>query len=206
MGLYKDFILPRGMDKAMSTAEHQVLREQTTAGLFGDVLELGFGSGLNVAHYPDEIERVWVAEPSTVGMALAAERIDIRGIPIEVVSLDGACLPLADASIDGALSSWTLCTIPDLQQALAEVRRVLRPGGALHFVEHGLSGDSKVARWQHRMNWAQRIYAGGCNLNRPIRQELLDAGFEIESLENFYMGSGFKSQSYIYQGVARNPR
>jgi ubiquinone/menaquinone biosynthesis C-methylase UbiE len=194
------------MDKAMSTPEHMELRAQTTIGLVGDVLELGFGSGLNVEHYPDDVSRVWVAEPSKVGMSLAAERIAASDVHIEITSLDGAKLPLADDSIDSALSSWTLCTIPDLQQALAEVRRVLRPGGAFHFVEHGLSHEPTVAKWQNRMNWAQRIYAGGCNLNRPIRADLIEAGFEIESMENFYMDSGFKSQSYMYQGIARNPR
>jgi len=206
MGLYKNCILPRGMDKAMSTPEHQTLRAQTTTGLHGDVLELGFGSGLNVEFYPDAVTRVWVAEPSKVGMSLAAERISERGIEIEVSSLDGARLPLDDNSIDSALSSWTLCTIPDLATALAEVRRVLKPGGAFHFVEHGLSPDVKVAKWQNRMNWAQRIYAGGCNLNRPIRIDLQEAGFEIEDMRNFYMESGRKSQSYTYQGIARNPR
>ena len=204
MGLYKNCILPRGMDKAMSTPEHQGLRAQTTTGLRGEVLELGFGSGLNVEFYPDAVRRVWVAEPSKVGISLAAERIEARQIPIEFVSLDGATLPLADNSIDSALSSWTLCTIPNLGQALAELRRVLKPGAPFHFVEHGLSPDIKVARWQRRMNWAQRIYAGGCNLNRKICEELVVAGFRIESLENFYMESGFKSQSYTYQGVAIN--
>ncbi len=206
MSIYRNCILPRGMNKAMSTPEHQTLRERTTVGLHGEVLELGFGSGLNVEFYPDDVSRVWVAEPSKVGMSLAADRIAARGIPVEVTSLDGARLPLADDTIDSALSSWTLCTIPDLPKALAEVRRVLKPGAAFHFVEHGLSPDVNVAKWQRRMNWAQRIYAGGCNLNRPIRTELVEAGFEIDSLENFYMEAGFKSQSYMYQGIARNPR
>ena len=205
MGLYTHCILPRGMNKAMNTPEHQALRARTTEGLWGDVLELGFGSGLNVPFYPDAVDRVWVAEPSTVGMALAKDRIAARQIPIELTSLDGARLPLEDNSIDSALSSWTLCTIPDLPTALAEVRRVLKPGARFHFVEHGLSCDADIARWQNRMNWAQRLYAGGCNLNRPIRSELEEAGWQIESLDNFYMDAGFKSQSYMYQGIAINP-
>ena len=123
-------------------------------------------------------------------------------MPVDRVGLDGARLPLDDASVDEALSTWTLCTIPDVTAALAEVRRVLRPGGRLHFLEHGLSPDPGVARWQHRLDGLQGRIAGGCHIDRPIEQLVRDAGFTVERIENSYEKGAPRPLGYLYEGVA----
>jgi SAM-dependent methyltransferase len=120
---------------------------------------------------------------------------------VEYVGLDGEKLPLDDASVDHVLTTWTLCTIPDVDRALAEIRRVLRPDGTLHFLEHGRSPDEKVVRWQDRMTPIQRRFAGGCHLNRPIDRLLVDAGLTVDRLENYYV-KGPKLFGYMYEGVA----
>jgi SAM-dependent methyltransferase len=151
MGLYGDHVLPRIINVACGMAPGNPLRERVCAGLAGDVVEIGFGSGLNVPFYPDAVTRVAAVEPADLGWKLAAKRIDASPIRIERSGLDGQALPFEDDSFDCAVSTWTMCTIPDVGAALAEVRRVLRPGGTLHFVEHGLAPDEAVARWQRRL-------------------------------------------------------
>lgn len=205
MGIYNDWVLPRLVNRVLGTPEHDALRRQTARDLHGEVLELGFGSGLNLPFYPDGVIKAWVVEPSSEGYRLAKDRIAACGFPVEFSSLDGELLPLPQDSIDAVLSSWTLCTIPDLPRALAEARRVLKPGRRFHFVEHGLSDDRKLARWQHRLNWAERTFGGGCNLNRQIDVFFRDAGFELESFDKFQMPGGLAVQSTIYVGTARNP-
>ena len=205
MGMYNDWILPRLVNRILGKPENEFLRQRTTRDLHGDVLEVGFGSGLNLPFYPAGVTKIWVVEPSSEGYRLAKGRIAERGIPVEFSSLDGESLPLGRDSVDSVLSTWTLCTIPDLAQALAEVRRVLKPGHRFHFVEHGLSDDRKLARWQHRLNWAEKAFGGGCNLNRQIDAFLRDAGFELESFDKFQMEGGLAVQNTIYIGTARNP-
>jgi ubiquinone/menaquinone biosynthesis C-methylase UbiE len=152
VGLYVDRILPRITDVALGRADLHEVRARVCEGLDGEVLEVGFGSGLNVPHYPDGIVRVRAVDPATAGRKLAAERVAKSTAPIEYVGLDGERLPLDDDSVDHVVITWTLCTIPDASQAVREMRRVLRPGGRLHFVEHGLAPMPKVARWQERLN------------------------------------------------------
>jgi ubiquinone/menaquinone biosynthesis C-methylase UbiE len=154
-----------------------------------------------VPHYPPAVERVQAVDPATVGRRLAANRLAATSIPIEFIGLNGEDLPLADASVDHVLTTWTLCTIPDVDRALAEMRRVLRPGGALHFVEHGLSPDAQVARWQDRLNPIQKRVFGGCHLNRPIDRLLENAGLRVAPLEKFY-AKGPKAFGYLFEGVA----
>ena len=125
-------------------------------------------------------------EPADLGWKLATKRVDAAPVPVERVGLDGQSLPLEDDSCDTALSTWTLCTIPDAGAALREVRRVLKPGGTLHFVEHGLAPDDKVRRWQHRLEPMQKRLFGGCHLTRVIPDMLTDAGFSITELDAFY--------------------
>src|SRR5690606_25317861 len=128
------------------------LRAQVCGGLSGRVVEIGFGSGLNVPFYPPSVQSVSAVEPADLGWKLAGKRVAAATVPIERAGLDGQSLPFADNSFDAAVSTWTMCTIPDIDAALAEVRRVLVPGGTLHFVEHGLAPDAKVQAWQHRLN------------------------------------------------------
>ncbi|AFU00357.1 class I SAM-dependent methyltransferase [Nocardia brasiliensis] len=186
MGFYRDRVVPRIVDAACGMRFNEPLRERVCAGLNGRVVEIGFGSGLNVPFYPETVELVSAVEPADLGWRLASERVAAATVPIERSGLDGQSLPFGDNSFDSALSTWTLCTIPDVATALAEVRRVLAPGGTLHFVEHGLAPDQRVQVWQHRLNPIQKTFAGGCNLNRDIRGLLTDAGFEIRDIDVFY--------------------
>lgn len=204
MGLYGDQILPRLIDKMCGTRDMKAWREKATAGLTGTVVEIGFGSGHNVPLYPPEVERVLAVEPSGVARKLAAARIGASTIPVEFIGLDGQGLPLGDASVDAALSTFTLCTIPDERLALRELFRVLRPGGLLHVVEHGLSGDEKVQHRQHRIEPINRRVAGGCHLTRDHWAAIRDAGFEIEHATT-EQAKGPKTHACFYLGVARKP-
>jgi SAM-dependent methyltransferase len=156
VGFYNDQVVPRVIDVMLGMKELVPLRERVTAGVDGEVLEVGFGSGRNVPFYPSSTTRVRAVDPATVGRKLAAERVAASPVPVEYVGLDGEALPLPDESVDHVLTTWTLCTIPDVERALGEMRRVLRPGGALHFLEHGRSPDTKVAAWQDRLTPIQR--------------------------------------------------
>jgi ubiquinone/menaquinone biosynthesis C-methylase UbiE len=203
MGFYDDQILPRVIDVALGNKKIGRLRRRALESLSGTIVELGFGSGTNVPHYPAAVERVYAVDPAVVGRKLAAKRLAASSIPVEFVDLEGASIPLADASVDNALTTWTLCTIADVNAALQEVRRVLRPGGRLVFLEHGLSDDPKTAHRQHRFNPIQQRIAGGCNLNRDPTALIEAAGMTIEHAENFLI-SGPKIMSYMYAGTATN--
>lgn len=202
MGFYEEQVLPRAIDLLCGNAAMADVRRPVVAGLSGTVLEIGFGSGPNVGLYPPDVERVLAVDPAIVGRRLAERRRVAHPDPIvEYVGLDGAHLDLPDGSVDHALSTWTLCTIPDVQSALAEVRRVLRPGGSLHFVEHGLADEPNVRRWQHRLEPVQKRVAGGCHLTRDIPELLQQAGFRIERLARFQL-AGPKVMSAMWSGVA----
>ena len=202
VGVYGNQVLPRLIDKVLDNDDIRALRRQALDGISGVVLEIGFGSGLNVALYPPEVTKLYAIDPATVGRKLAAERISQSTIPVEFIGLDGEDIPLADASIDNAASSFTLCTIPDEGRALREVHRVLKPGGGLFFVEHGLSPDTDVVKWQHRIEPINRRMFGGCHLTRVHDDALLAAGFTIERLDKEY-GRGPKPFTFHYIGVAR---
>ena len=176
------------------------MRERAVSGLDGVVLEVGFGSGRNVPLYPATVDRVLAVEPAAAGRRIASKRVAASAVPVEHIGLDGQSLPLDDSSVDHVLSTWTLCTIPDVESALSEALRVLRPGGSIHFVEHGRSPESRVARWQDRLTPLQRRLAGGCHLNRPIDSLIRDAGFALESVETHYV-SGPKAFGYMFEGI-----
>jgi ubiquinone/menaquinone biosynthesis C-methylase UbiE len=186
MGIYSDRVLPHIVDKACGMKTNNRLRERVVAGLHGEVVEIGFGSGLNVPFYPAAVRRVAAVEPADVGWRIAAKRVAASPVAIERSGLDGQQLPFEDNSFDTALSTWTMCTIPDVARALAEVRRVLRPGGTLHFVEHGLAPDEGVVRWQRRLEPMQKRLFGGCHLTREIPVLIEAAGFRIKELDSFY--------------------
>ena len=204
MGLYADQVLPRAINLAMRGGEFAGPRARTAAGLDGEVLEIGFGSGLNIPYYPARLKRVRAVDPAAAGRSLAAGRAAASAVPIEYVGADAEALPVADASVDHVLSTWTLCTIPDAMQALGEVRRVLRPGGAFCFVEHGLAPDPIVARLQQLFTPLQRRAFGGCHLDRRIDQLVAAAGLELTRLDTYYM-KGPRALGYTFEGVAVRP-
>ncbi len=202
MGLYGDQILPRITNVLLGSSEFAKLRRDACEPLRGDLIELGFGSGLNLPHLPAAVTGVWAVEPSGTATKLAAARIARSSKPVHVAGHDGAHLALPPRRFDGALSTMTLCTIPDVGAALDELRRVLKPDAVFSFVEHGRSPVERVARTQDRFNSIQQRLAGGCHLNRDIATLISAAGFEIEELRNFSL-RGPKAWGYMYVGRAR---
>ena len=203
MGAYSEHVLPRIVNVVCNMKVAHAQRRRVCEGLAGEVVEIGFGSGLNVPFYPAAVERVTAVEPAGVGWKLAAKRRRETSIPIQRAGLDAATLPFPDDSFDAALSTWTMCTIPDVAVALAELRRVLRPGGTLHFVEHGLAPDEGVRRWQHRLEPMQKRVFGGCHLTRPIVDLLKDGGFAIDEVDVYYEEGSPKFLGANSLGVAR---
>lgn len=179
-------------------------RRRAAEGLTGTVVEIGFGSGLNMPVYPPEVTKVYAVEPAQLARRLAEERIDRSHVEVLHVGLHGEALPLEDDSCDGALSTFTLCTIPDVDSALSELRRVLRPGGRFHFLEHGLAPDAGVARWQRRLEPAQKLFADGCHLTRDPTGLVEAAGFEVERSTSRY-AQGPRPWVYFTEGAAVNP-
>ena len=202
MGVYSEHVLPRLLDKACGTKSVHDLRRRVCEGLSGEVVEIGFGSGHNVPFYPAAVDRVTAVEPSDVLWKLAAKRVRASSVEVQRVGLDGESLPFADRSVDAALSTWTLCTIPDITAALGELRRVLKPGAPLHFLEHGLAPDESVRRWQRRLEPMQKRLAGGCHLTRPIVELLTSAGFTITEVDVFYETAAPKALGAYSLGVA----
>jgi ubiquinone/menaquinone biosynthesis C-methylase UbiE len=204
MGFYQDQVTPRITNVIMNAADLRVIRDRVAAGLAGEVVEVGFGSGLNLPHYPPAVTRVLAVDPARLGRKLAAKRIAASPVPVEFAGLDGERLPWPDDRFDHVLITWSLCTIPDPRQALAQIYRVLRPGGVMHFVEHGRAPDPRVARWQDRLTPLQRRIAGGCHLNRPIGELIAGSGLRVTRMENYYL-RGPKALGYTFEGRAAKP-
>ncbi|HEY3140120.1 MAG TPA: class I SAM-dependent methyltransferase [Acidimicrobiales bacterium] len=202
VGFWERAVVPRVVDKACGVKPMRKLRAETVDGLHGVVVEIGFGSGHNLPFMPDDVEVLLAVDPSEIGQKLASGRLADSTVPVEFVGLDGQELPLDSESADAALSTFTLCTIPDVKRALGEVHRVLKSGGELHFLEHGLSPQPKVAKWQHRLTPLQRKLFGGCHFDRPIDTLVADSGLELVTLRNLYV-PGPKTPGYIYLGTAR---
>jgi ubiquinone/menaquinone biosynthesis C-methylase UbiE len=200
VGFYDDQILPRVIDVALGKSFERI-RARVASELSGEVLEIGFGSGRNVPHIPPTVSRLQAVDPASVGRKLAERRIAASTVPVEFIGLDGQDLPLAAESVDHVLVTWTLCTIPDVDRALREVYRVLRPGGRLHFVEHGKSPNPTVASWQDRITPAWRRLAGGCHLNRAIPDLLTACGLTTTRMETYPM-RGPEVFGFFYEGVA----
>jgi len=202
MGWWTDRVVPRAVDHALKGKEVGALRERVCAGLHGRVVEIGFGSGLNVRWYPAEVTSVDAVEPNDLAWSLSERRRARSGVPIDRVGLEGERLTATDTSYDAALVTFTLCTIPDAVAALRELRRVLRPGASLHFLEHGLAEDAAVARWQRRLEPLQRRVAGGCHLTRDPAALAEAAGFTVASLERMRLPEGAAPWAAGYLGRA----
>jgi len=207
MGLYADVLLPHCIDFACGAKGLLPERQKVAEGLHGVVLEIGFGSGLNVPCYPRAVTRVLGVDPSGRALRIAAKRIASAPCPIDFVGLEAEAIAVEDASVDTALCTFTLCTIAGAESALREVRRALVPGGTFHFLEHGRAPDPSVARWQDRLNGVQRALFGGCNLNRDIAALVRSAGLSIRSLAAGYHPAfpGPRTHSYLCSGVAVAP-
>jgi SAM-dependent methyltransferase len=202
MGLYGRFVLPKLVNLACRTSPVTRQRQKVIPKATGKVLELGFGSGLNIPFYDaTRVQQVLALEPSREMWSLAEEKVRAAAFEVEHLEASAEEVPVADGSIDTVVATYTLCTIPDLGVALREVRRVLKPGGALVFCEHGAAPDEDVRRWQDRLNPIWTRLAGGCNLNRPIPSLLEEGGFGIQELDTMYL-PGWRPPNFNYWGTA----
>jgi ubiquinone/menaquinone biosynthesis C-methylase UbiE len=204
VGFYREHVLPRLVDCVCGMPPINEWRAQVAEGLSGRLVEIGFGSGLNVKYYPTDLDVVLAVEPSAVARRMSEKRIVASSIPVQHVGLDGQSLPLGDASCDSALSTFTLCTVPDPSVALAEILRVLRPGGSIHFLEHGIAPDPGVATWQRRLDPLQGRLADGCHITRDFADLVTQAGFQLERCDQGY-SKGPKPWNYFTLGVATKP-
>jgi ubiquinone/menaquinone biosynthesis C-methylase UbiE len=207
MGWWTERVVPRVNERTLAARPVMRLRREVCTGLSGRVLELGYGSGLNADAYPPEVTAIDAVEPSDLSWSLSEARRARLSVPVRRVGLDGQRLDAPDATYDAVLSTFTLCTIPDVRAALAEVHRVLRPGGAMHALEHGHSPDARVATWQRRMEPLQKRMAGGCHLTRDVPALLGEAGLVVERLEQDYLPGPAISKpwEYCYVVTARKP-
>jgi ubiquinone/menaquinone biosynthesis C-methylase UbiE len=202
VGFYVERVLPHIMNRAMDTAAVNDERRRCLKDLAGTVLEIGLGSGLNLPYYPPAVTKVVGVDPSATSSKLASKRIAAAPFPVETIGLSAEKLPVADASFPSIVSTFTLCSIPDVRGALLEVRRALAPGGRFHFVEHGRAPDADVERWQNRLNSLQKRLVGGCHLNRDIQALIEQAGFRLERLERRYLKGAPRFGGALYVGVA----
>jgi ubiquinone/menaquinone biosynthesis C-methylase UbiE len=201
MGLYENWVLPRLLDLAMRNQILDTYRHSAITPARGLVLEIGVGSGLNLSLYGPAVRRVVGLDPSTGLLHRARKRVAQALVSVSLVRASAQSIPFADATFDAIAMTWTLCSIPNPIEALAEMRRVLKPGGRLIFVEHGLSPEIRVARWQHRLTPYWKLIGGGCHLDRQMDDLIRSAGFEIDAVETGYL-KGPKPWTFMYQGVA----
>lgn len=202
MGLYSSVIFPRILNVVMSSGYMKKARTAVLSEVSGDIFEIGFGTGLNLPHYPQGVKKITTVDVNPGMNKLAQRQIDASDIEVEHTVLNGEKLPMEDASFDSVVCTWTLCSIADVNSAMREVHRVLRPGGKFFFVEHGLSDEAKVRKWQNRLTPPWKIIGDGCHLNRNIKEIILDNKFSFLEFENYYMEKSPKFAGYLYQGVA----
>lgn len=202
MGLYQDHVLPLLIHLSMRQRNLAAYRARVVPAAQGRVLEIGIGSGLNLPYYGTAVEQIIGLDPSPKLLAMAREAARQTAIPLELIENSAEAIPLYNRSIDTIVTTWTMCSIPDVQRALGEMWRVLKPGGRLLFVEHGRSPDPGVCRWQDRLTPIWRRVGGGCHLNRTISELIEDAGFRIEQIETGYM-RGPNPMTFMYEGAAR---
>lgn len=202
MGLYRNFVLPKLCDLAMRNQVFRPYRERVIGGAQGRVLEIGAGSGLNLPLYKGGVREVLALEPDPKLTQMARNNAREASRPVTFLAASAQQIPLDDQSVDTVVTTWTLCTIPDAIQALREMRRVLKPGGHLLFVEHGLAPEPGVQKWQNRLTPVWKRIGGGCHLNRPIRTLIESGGFQIDKMNTGY-ARGPKIMAFLYEGSAR---
>ena len=201
MGFYQKRILPYLLDWSLSAPIIGKYRQEVLASVSGEILEIGFGTGLNLSYYPENINKLVAIDANPGVHNLAQKRIQKSHITVDNHVLNGETLPMADNTFDSVVSTWTLCSIAKVEQALQEIYRVLKPGGKFFFVEHGLSNESQVQVWQNRLTPIQKVIADGCHLNRNIRQ-LVEKQFDLVTVKEFYAEKIPKFVGYLYQGIA----
>lgn len=201
MGFYSNLIVPYCIDLTMSGSDLEQYRQKLLADVSGEILEIGFGTGLNLPHYPQEVEKITTIDPNPGMQKLARSRIAKSSIAVDYKVLNGESLPMEDETFDSVVCTWTLCSIPKVEQALYQVHRLLKPEGKFYFIEHGLSKDPNVRVWQNRLTPIQRVIADGCHLNRKIN-ELVRQQFDNVTIEQFYAPKLPRVIGYMYRGIA----
>lgn len=203
MRLYSNVIFPRLMDLSMAGTDLAPYRQAVLSQVQGTTLEIGFGTGLNLPHYPPDVAAIMALDPNPGMRALAQRRIEANSIEVNWIASSAETIPLPDSSVDSIVSTWTLCSIPEIDRALQEIQRVLKPTGRFHFVEHGLSSDRGIQTWQRWLNPVQRVMGDGCQLIREFPSLIESNGMQLEQIETTYADSLPKVLGYFYQGIAR---
>ena len=203
MGFYSRVIVPWFLDWTLDRRVLNHHRRELLSEAKGEVLEIGFGTGLNLSYYPPEVQKITAVDPNPGMSTRARKRIQASGIRVENYLMNAESLPMADNSFDTVVSTMTLCSIPHLRRALGELYRVLKPGGQFLFLEHGRSADPKVQVWQDRLTPISKALGDGCRLNRDIRQFIGEQPFVTIALRNFYLEDSPKFAGYMYQGAAQ---
>ena len=201
MGFYSNLIVPYCIDFSMSGSNLQEYRQKLLADVSGEILEIGFGTGLNLPHYPKEVNKITTIDPNPGMQKLARSRIVKSHITVDYKVLNSESLPMIDSTFDSVVCTWTLCSIPLVDRAIAEIHRVLKPGGKFYFIEHGLSSETQIQVWQNRLTPIQKVIADGCHLNRKIN-DIVQKKFPNVITEQFYAPKLPKVIGYMYQGVA----
>ena len=201
MSFYSHFLFPRMLDWAMSDSATARYRQQLLAEVEGKILEIGFGTGLNLPYYPEKTDKIITVDPNPGMKKLAEKRIKQSSITVNYLVLNGEHLPMEDSSFDFVVSTWTLCSITRVDRAIAEIYRVLKPGGKFLFIEHGLSNETNIQVWQNRLTPIQKIIADGCHLNRNI-EHLVEGKFTNIKIDKFYAPKFPKVSGYMYRGIA----
>jgi ubiquinone/menaquinone biosynthesis C-methylase UbiE len=200
---YEEVLFPWGMDRMMDKPHLAEIRKRVLSRARGRVLEIGLGAGLNLPHYPDSVRQITTIDSNPGMRKRVAKRIEASGMDIDFQVLNGETLPFDDESFDTVTCTWTLCSIVGVGKALGQIRRVLKPGGEFLFVEHGLSDEPKIQKWQRRLNGLQMAFACGCRLDRNMREIVGAADFEMIELKEYYTEKDPKTHGYMYEGVAR---
>jgi ubiquinone/menaquinone biosynthesis C-methylase UbiE len=203
VGIDSRLIFPRLCELALNQPFVAKHRQELLADAHGEILEIGFGTGLNLPHYPSHVRKITVVDPNPGTHRKAEKRIEESRIEVDHRLLGGEQLPFDDGTFDSVVSTFTLCSIEEVERALVEVYRVLRPGGQFLFLEHGLNPDPKVQKWQRRLNWLQQQLADNCHLDRNVRELVTAQPFAGVEASEFYLEKGPRTHSYVYQGVAR---
>jgi SAM-dependent methyltransferase len=202
VSFYSRVIFPRLCDLLLGRPPVARHRRELLAHAYGNVLEIGFGTGLNLPHYPTRVRKITTVDPHAGMHQLAQKRVKRSGIAVDQRVLSGERLPFEEGAFDCAVSTFTLCSIGNVAQALGEVYRVLKPGGQFLFLEHGLSPEPGVRKWQRRLNWLEMRLADGCHLDRDIRGLVTAQPFSAIGVEEFYLESAPRTHGYLYRGIA----